>query len=264
MAAFDVVSTSTRGIGVIDEPVISAAQLIGHPGAHPTITVPMVDAVPPPVDELWDHLAEAAEFYGIEIPACAVLRDCLTSFTAALRPAPKLTALTVTLIADAAEFVVTGAEVPALGPAVRIGRFDRGDGVTEFPLPRPDDADWRRMAARTTSGAERDRLRDWLTGSGCADGLCPDTAAPFLGALVYTRGDDAYGVENPEPTSILAQLQGCRAIAGVHIVDVAPAGADHVWWISPEYRVHPVRSIGADTYPEAVVPMGGPSFARLP
>lgn len=258
LAAFDVVSTSTRGIGVIDEPVLSAAQLIGHPGAHPTITVPMVDAVPPAVDPLWDHLAEPADFFGVGIPSRAALQDCLTSFAVALRPAPKLTALTVTLIAGATEFVVTGAEVPALGPAVRI---DRSDGVQEFPLPRPDDALWRRMAARTTSVAERDRLRDWLTGRGCADGLCPDTAAPFLGALIYTSGDDAYGVENPEPTSILGQLRGCGALACVHDVDVAPAGADHVWWISPEYRVHPARSIGDDTYPEAT---GTPSFTRLP
>lgn len=212
----------------------------------------------PDVDGLWAHLAEPAEFFGVPIPPSAALADCLAAFAAALRPAPALTAVTVTLVAGAAEspseFLVTGAAVPAVGPPVRLDRCD-----VDSPLTRYDDAHWRRMAARTTSRADRDQLRRWLAGRGFADVVPADSSAPLLGALVYTRGTAAYGVDNPSPESILAPLLSCGAIGDVAIAAAPPEGAEHAWWISPRYRTHPVSALGSVRYR-----VGAASFGRLP
>ena len=51
------------------------------------------------------------------------------------------------------------------------------------------------------------------------------------------------GIDNPEPTSILDQLDHCGVTSGVRRVDVRPASADRAWWISPSFQTHPVASI---------------------
>lgn len=257
--ALDVVSTSTRGISAVDRPLLTASHLVNRPGAHPRVMFPMVGTALPDVDGLWAHLAEPAEFFGVPIPPPTVLSDCLTAFASALHPAPALTAVTVTLVDGAAEsaveFLVTGAAVPSVGPPVRVDRCD-----IAFPLTRRDDDHWLRMAARTTSRADRDQLRRWLAGRGFADAVSADSPAPFLGALVHTRRAAAYGVDNPQPESILTSLLRCGAIGDVRVVTVPPDDAEHVWWISPEYRIHPVSAIGPVRYRTGAAAR----FARLP
>ena len=243
-------------------PRISATHLVAHPGASPSVTVPIVDiggivgAAVPDVDEMWAHLAESADFFGLAIPSAAALAEALRVFVGARVSAPTLTAATVTLVAGEGRFVVTGTAVrPVRFDAVRIERVDG-----EIPLTVPEDPHWRRMAARTTSRADRDGLRRWLAERGAADAVCTHGPfVPFLGALIYERDGEALGVENPEPVSLLAQLQRSGAIEGVRRVSVGPAVDGPVWWLSPDYELHPVSAIGDTAHP---VSDGAPSFAR--
>lgn len=236
---------------------ISATQLVAHPGTSPSVTVPVVGSAVPDVDDLWAHLAEPAQFFGVAIPPAAVLADAVRDFVASLAPVPALTAVTVTLVAGESRFVVTGVAVrPIRSDPVRIDRCD-----VDLPLTLPEDPSWRRMAARTTSRADHDRLRGWLADRGFADGLAsrgPFTT--FLGALIYERDVEAFGIDNPEPVSVLAQLERCGAIGRIRRVAHAPAESDHVWWLSPDYELHPVSAVGNTVHS---ISGNAPTFARL-
>jgi hypothetical protein len=235
------------------EDVISVSHLVAHQGASPSVTIPVVGAVAPDVGELWAHLAEPAEFFGVDLPSAAALADALGVFIARLDPVPALAAVTVTAVAGESRFVVTGAAVePVHSDAVRIERCD-----VDVPLTLPEDPRWRRMAARTTSRADRDRLHAWLGERGYADAVPAFGACtPFLGALIWQRAGELVGVDNPEPVSVLAQL---RSVLGVvRRVFHAPGAGEPVWWLSPDYTLHPVSAIGATAHPVTV-----PTFARL-
>jgi hypothetical protein len=246
------------GIGEIGHPVFAATQVMTHPGTSPTVSVPAVNGRSPDVDALWAYLAEPAEFFGFAMPAREVLADAIAGFVDAVRSeaGPMIFSLCVTIaeVEASAQFVITGSEVHFLrSEAVLIDECD-----VAFPLTRSTDPRWRRMAARTTSRAEEDRLRRWLEDRGHADGVAH--GVPFLGALIFEDGADVSGVDNVEPTSILAQLQDCGAVAPIRRAERHPVDAERVWWISPGYEVHPVAAIGARSYP---VEAAAPSFARL-
>jgi hypothetical protein len=246
------------GIGEIGHPVFAATQVMAHPGTSSTVSVPVVNGRSPDADALWAYLAEPAEFFGFGMPAREVLADAIAGFVDAVRSeaGPTIFTLRVTIaeVEGSAQFVITGSEVQFLRPdAVRIGECD-----VEYPLTRSTDPRWRRMAARTTSSAEADRLQRWLGDRGHADGVAH--GVPFLGALIFEHGADVSGIDNDEPTSILTQLQGCGAIGPIRRAQRHPVAAERVWWISPGHEVHPVAAIGARSY---AVDEAAPSFARI-
>jgi hypothetical protein len=256
------VSNSMPAIGEIDPPLIAAPQVMAHPGANPTVTVPVVAGHSPDVAALWSHLAEPAEFFGFAMPPPAHLADAIALFIDSAVAATKLFALNVTIVerGGATHFAVAGSEVQSTRRDVV--RLDACDAP--LPLTRTTDPWWRRMAARTTSKAEVDQFRRWLEGRGYVDAVssAPAPGAPVLGALVFVGDGDVRGVDHAEPTSILTQLQECGAIGPMRRVDECPVAAQHVWWISPGYECHPVAAIGARSYPvdESAVP----PFARMP
>jgi hypothetical protein len=245
--ALGVVSTSTYAIREIGSPVLAATHLVNHPGTSPTVTAPMLDGCSPDVGELWTFLAEAADFFGTPIPQVEALSAAVEPFVERVAGRPMVAvSVTVVELAGLPDFVVTGHEVrPTRSEPVRI---DVCDGA--FPLTRTTDPLWRRMAARTTSRGGEDQLRRWLNDRGYADGVPVGSVPgiPFLGALIFQRGDDVCGLDNAVPTSVLNQLQQCRAIEDVRRTDACPGDADRAWWISPGYETHPVAAIGATHY----------------
>jgi hypothetical protein len=83
---------------------------------------------------------------------------------------------------------------------------------------------------------------------------------PILGAMVFEAGGSVVGVENPEPTSVLDQLERCGVIAAVDRVPACPAHAERVWWLSPRYQTHAVAESDGTRHPTD--PDARPSFAR--
>jgi hypothetical protein len=259
--ALDVVSVSGDGIREINHPLLTATQLVAHPGASPTVAVPVFSAEPPSGDavaEIRAHLAEPADFFGVGMPPAAELTAAVAAFVAALASPPPVIAVTISVLETSgrARFVVTGtASRWVCADPVRLDRCD-----IDTPLARPDDPHWRRMAARTTSSADRDQLTRWLSGRGYVDAVSTrGPGTPFLGALLYERGNDLLGIDNPEPTSVLTQLERCGALAPVRRVVAGPAADDVVWWVSPDFALHPVHAIGATEHPRTG---GAPTFAR--
>ena len=235
---------------------------MAHPGTNPTVTVPVVAGHPPDVAALWSQLAEPAEFFGFAMPPVEHLADAIALFIDSAVAATTIFALHVTIVerGGATHFAVAGSEVQSSRRDVV--RLDTCDA--SLPLTRSTDPWWRRMAARTTSKADADGLRRWLEGRGYVDAVpsAPAPGAPALGALVFVRNGEHYGVDDHEPTSILTQLQECGAIGPLHRVQGCPVDAERVWWISPGYEYHPVDAIGASTYP--VDETAVPPFARMP
>ena len=261
--ALDVVSTSTHGIREIGRPLLPATQLVARLGANPTVTVPMVGRRALDVHGLWAFLAEPADFFAVAMPGVEALSAAFSRFVerVADHSATQLIAVTITVVdlEGVAEVVVTGNQVrPTRSEPVRI---EASDGA--FPLTRADDPSWRRMAARTTSKGDEDQLRRWLNGRGYADGVSggPALGVPYLGALIFERGGEVWGLDNAEPTSILNQLLACGAIDAVRRAETCPADAERAWWISPEYERHPVEAVGPATYP--VDPGLTPTFASV-
>lgn len=209
----------------------------------------MVGTAAPDVDELWAHLAEPAALLGVGMPSPAELAGVLDAFAVARGPVAAITAVTLSVVAGESRFVVTASNSRGYSSVpVRIDRCD-----VDAPLTVPEDPHWRRMAARTTSRADRDQLARWLAGRGCADAVSTRGApVPFLGALVFEcgAGDSAgfVGLENPEPTSVLTQLTQCGVVRGVRRVTDAPVGTGRVWWFSPAFALSPVSAIGGTSY----------------
>jgi hypothetical protein len=260
MTALDVVSTSTHGMREIGRPLLPAMHLVARPGTSPTITLPVPSGHRPDVDALWTFLAEAADFFGTPMPDREAVSAALHPFVARAAAVP-MVALDVTVVEldGSGHCVVTGTEVrPVRTDPVRIDVCD-----VESPLTRADDPSWRRMAARTTSRGAEDQLRRWLNGRGYADGVSAGAVlgVPFLGALIFQSGDDLCGLDNPEPTSILNQLQQCGAIADVRRTQQCPGDAEHAWWISPRFEIHPVGAVGATQF--SVDHGAVPTFARV-
>lgn len=258
--ALDVVSTSTHGMREIGRPLLPPTHLVAHPGTSPTIALPVPSGHRPDVGALWAFLAEAADFFGTPMPDRQALSAALHPFVERVAAVP-MVALDVTVVEldGSGQCVVTGTEVRPVRPdPVRIDVCD-----VESPLTRPGDPSWRRMAARTTSRGAEDQLRRWLNDRGYADGISDGAGlgVPFLGALIFQCGDDLCGLDNPEPTSILNQLQQCGAIADVRRTRECPGNAERVWWISPRFETHPVGAVGATHFPADHGAV--PTFARV-
>lgn len=265
--ALDVVSIASDGIREIGRPLVPGPHLFAHPGTNPTITVPVLGAALPDVDDMWSHLSEPADFFGIPMPTRDALGVAVERFCGCLaapgdRASTALTAVTVTVVAlgEQSDVFVTGTRArSSRSEAVRIDVVD-----TPFPLTRPADPHWRRMAARTTSKADVDQLRRWLDGRGFADGLgAPPSGVPFLGALLFGSGGELFGADNAEPTSLLDQLRRCGVLPEYTRVDDLPGPDledDEVWWISPHFEFHPVAAIGSI---QLRVAAAAPSLVRL-
>ena len=236
--------SSAHRLHEIDTPLIPVTQVLAGLGSQPTITVPMIAGKATDVDGIWWYLTEPAEFFGLPMPSRDVLHAALSRFAgAAASPGRTLIVATVTLleIDGTPDFVVTGAVVDPVGSTtVRVAGCDAGPRV-----PRATDPFWLRMAARTTSRAPLDQIQRWLNDGGYADGVPAGTpaGAPLLGALVFDTAAGLVGIDNPEPTSILDLLDQCGVTSGIRRVDVRPAAADRVWWISPGFQTHPVASV---------------------
>lgn len=217
---------------------IAPAELVGRLGAYPTVTVPIYQGRTVDTAWLWHHLAEPADYFGLTMPARADLDAALAS----LATGPGLIAATVT-ITDGGRCAVTGtpSQVHAAEP-VRIGRRD-----SDWTPPAPTDELWLRMAARTTSLGTVDLLLRRLAERGCVDGIAPgpDVTPAVAGALVLDIGAELVGVENTEPVSLLEQLQVCGVMRALPRRAVVPVEQVlRAWWISPQYRTHPVAQLG--------------------
>jgi hypothetical protein len=214
----------------------------------------MVAGVAPDADGIWSFLQEPADFFDVPMPDLDVLRAALNRFAVATGAGDRaLIAATITLveIAGLPDFIVTGRVVDRVrATGVRVLGCDaamHGPGNTD-PV-------WLRMAARTTSRGPVDQIRRWLNAAGYADAVPAETcAAPLLGALVFDTAGTLVGIDNPEPTSILDQLEGCGVTTGIRRLDERPAVADRAWWISPEFETHPVVSIDDASYDVAAEP----------
>lgn len=242
----------------IDTPQLCPTQLVAHPGTLPTITFPMIGGRAPDVAGIWQYLCETAEFFAVPTPGFDELATAITGFAVASAtgagPASFAVSVTIAEANGAPQILVSGAAVRSVRPeAVRIA-----GGDPALPAHRCTDPWWQRMAARTTSRGEVDQLERWLNGRGFADAVTQ--GVPLLGALVLQVGGDVAGVENPEPTSVLDQLEQCGAISALGRVDACPTEAQRVWWISPKYEVHAVAEI--DGTPFAVDPEAAPTFSR--
>ncbi|OBJ36859.1 hypothetical protein A5630_06075 [Mycolicibacterium mucogenicum] len=226
-----------------DAVAIAPAELVGRLGAYPTVTVPIYQGRTVDTPWLWQHLAEPADYFGLTMPAHADLDAALAPLSAG----PGLIAATVT-ITDGGRCAVTGtpSQVHAAEP-VRIGRRD-GD----WTPPAATDELWLRMAARTTSLGTVDLLLRRLAEQGCVDGIAPgpDVTQAVVGALVLDIGAELVGVENTEPVSILGQLQVCGVVRALPRRGAVPVEqVRRAWWISPQYRTHPVAQLGDHAVP---------------
>lgn len=229
----------------IDTPQLSATQLVARLGSVPTITIPLVDGRVPSIDGVWHYLREPADFFGVPMPKPHELAAALARFVAKVwdGAGPELVEANVTIVeADGSpRILVTGSAVQPVCPgAVRVS-----GGFPAFPAHRSMDPWWRRMAARTTSRGDVDRLECWLNGHGFADDV--SGGLPLIGALVFETGSGdsrrVVGVENPEPTSILDQLEQCGVITTFDRAETRPRDAERAWWVSPRYEIHPVAEI---------------------
>lgn len=207
---------------------------------------------------IWEYLREPAEFFDVPMPGPDEVSAAIAGFAATVIGGadPQLVAVSVTIAEanGAPQVLVSGTAVqPVRADAVRIGVDDSVPA-----LHRSTDPWWRRMAARTTSRADVDQFERWLNGRGLAD--CQSGGVPLLGALVVETGGALVGVENPEPTSILDQLERCGAISVIDRADSTPTGVQRAWWISPRYEMHPVAEIGGASLPAPAEVV--PPFAR--
>jgi hypothetical protein len=219
-------------------------QVIARMGSHPTITLPMFAGTVPDVERVWRYLADPADYFDLPIADRESLRAAFRRFTGAARTRDRaLIAATVTLleIDGRPDFVVTGRVVdPVRSTEVRVAGCDAA-----LEAPHITDPDWLRMAARTTSRGAVDQIQRWLNGDGYADAVPTGTfaGAPLLGALVFDTAGALVGIDNPEPTSILDQLERCGVTSDIRRADERPPRADRAWWISPDFETHPVLSI---------------------
>lgn len=234
-----------QGVATLDAPVVSVAQLIAQPGTHPTLRVPVRLGAGVEVAVAWRHLAETAAFFGVAMPDAEALA---TEIAAALAgavadPPADVVVVAVTLfggdgstrIAARTEPVPTGAL-----PPVRIVACDV-PGV----VPDADAPPWRRLAARTTSAAERDQLHRWLAGRDAVDAVPTDPAgAPYLGALVFDTDAGLVGMDRPEPHPLLEQAAACGLLPAVARAVRRPVAPRRAWWVSPGFGVHPVARLG--------------------
>lgn len=224
----------------LDVVAIAPAELVGRLGAYPTVTVPICQGRTVDMAWLWQYLAEPADYFGLTMPSEADLGAAVARFFSG-----QLVAATVTIV-DGGRCAVTGTTFPVYAAdPVRIGWRDG-----EWTAPAATDERWLRMAARTTSLGTVDLLLRRLAEQDCADGIArgPDVTAPAAGALVLDIGAELVGVENPEPVSILAQLQACGVVRPVARRDAVPVDKVlRAWWIPPQYRAHPVAQLGDRT-----------------
>ncbi|MUL48075.1 hypothetical protein FZI85_02880 [Mycobacterium sp. CBMA293] len=242
----------------LDAVAIAPAELVGRLGAFPTVTVPLYQGRPVDIAWLYNYLTEPAGYFGLIMPSADALGAAVAQFAAqSWRSA--LVAATVT-ITGGGKCTVTGTSsaIYAHDPA-RIGWYDPA-----WTAPSASDAHWLRMAARTTSLGTVDLLLRHLAEQGCVDGVLPgsELSPPVAGALVLDTGGALIGLDNPEPVSILTQLQGCGVMRPfASRTSVPAADVRRAWWISPQYRTQPVVQLGDQTVP---VDPAYPSFLEQP
>lgn len=241
--------TSATGVVSASVPVLPAAYVVARPGTSPSITVPLRADRPSDLAPWWRDLAEAADWFAMPMPSY----DEFVAAVDVARPpgVAGLVALTVTVVdhPHGAFFAVTSAPVPATaGDPVRI---HVGAAVPE--RPRDGAPHWLSMALRTTSKGDADQLRRWLGARGYADGVTA-SGAPLLGALVVERDGALRGIDAAQATSVLDPLWRTGVIAEFPCTTVHPDVDDQVWWISPEYRPHPVAALGDVSFD---LPSGG-------
>ncbi|MGX9672340.1 hypothetical protein [Mycobacterium sp. HM-7] len=234
-----------------DVAAIAPAELVDRLGAYPTVTVPIYQGRTVDTAWLWHHLAEPADYFGLTMPTQTDLDLALAPFSSG----PALVAATVTITGEG-RCAATSAPSQVYAPEpVRIGWRD-GD----WTAPAATDEQWLRMAARTTSLGTVDLLLRRLAERGCVDGIGPgpDVTPAVAGALVLDIGAELVGVDNPEPVSILEQLQACGVMRAVARRAAVPVDqVRHAWWISPLYRTQPVAQFGDHAVP---VDCSHPSF----
>ncbi len=251
-------SRSTHSIPEIVTPLLPVTQVITHLGTNPTLTVPVVVGVEPDVRGAWHRLAEVADFFGIAMPGLDDFRVAVLEQLAATRPVGTMLAVTVTVFdVDGRSRVVVGSEpVEPVRPApVRIGRCDAVGLV-----PRSADPVWRRMAGRTTSRGHIDQFQRWLADQGWVDAVpsAEPSDAPYLGALVVETANGLFGIEDPEPASLLDQLAACGVTAHVERTGRVPADVTRAWWVSPRFLIHPVADLDGTSLPAH----GAPPFVE--
>jgi len=220
-----------------DAHYVRAAQVTTRPGTLPAITVPIAGGRWPDVGEIWSHLREPAEFFGVAMPDVDALTAALGAFTATTADTWIAASVVIVETDGGSEVVVSGLAVRPWRPEPVVIAVD--DSVP--PAHRASDPWWRRMAARTTSHAEVDQRERWLHGLGRADVL--SGGVPLLGALVVETPRGCVGVENPEPTSVLAQLAACGWTAPVTAAAAVPPDVTRAWWVSPRFETHPVAEL---------------------
>lgn len=255
-------SRSTHSIPEIDTPLLPVTQVITHLGTNPMSTMPVVVGVEPDVHGAWRRLAEVADFFGIAMPELDDFRMAVLEQLTVSRPVGTVLAVTVTVFdVDGRSRVVVASEpVECVRSApVRIGRCDAVGLV-----PRSADPVWRRMAGRTTSRGHLDQFQRWLADQGWVDAVpvavphAEPSGAPYLGALVVETDAGVFGIEDPEPASLLDQLAACGVIAHVERTGRVPADVTRAWWVSPRFLIHPVADLDGTSLPAH----GAPPFVE--
>jgi len=251
-------SRSTHSIPEIVTPLLPVTQVITHLGTNPMLTMPVVVGVEPDVRGAWHRLAEVAGFFGIAMPGSDDFRVAVLEQLAITRPVGTMLAVTVTVFdVDGRSRVVVGSEPvePVRPVPVRIGRCDAVGLV-----PRSADPVWRRMAGRTTSKGHLDQFQRWLADQGWVDAVpsAEPSDAPYLGALVVETPAGLFGIEDPEPASLLDQLAACGVTAHVERTARVPADVTRAWWVSPRFLIHPVADLDGTSLPAH----GAPPFVE--
>lgn len=251
-------SRSTHSIPEIVTPLLPVTQVITHLGTNPTLTMPVVVGVEPDVGGAWHRLAEAADFFGTAMPGSDDFRVAVLEQLAVARPVGTVLAVTVTVFdVDGRGRVIVGREPiePVRSAPVRIGRCDAAGLV-----PRSADPAWRRMSGRTTSKGHLDQFQRWLADQGWVDAVphAEPSDAPYLGALVVETATGLFGIEDPEPASLLDQLAACGVTAHVERTGRVPADVTRAWWVSPRFLIHPVADLDGTSLPAH----GAPPFVE--
>ena len=99
----------------------------------------------------------------------------------------------------------------------------------------------------------------WLTADGTPK-LGDFGLAFSLQQARVTKAGAIVGVENPEPTSVIDQLEQCGVIAAIGRTPAFPSHAERAWWLSPGYEVHAVAELDGTSF--AIDAEVEPSFAR--
>lgn len=243
MSTLEFVSTSAGGIADGDAPLVTAPALVAALGTHPALTVPLVCGRVPDSGLIWRRLEETARFFGIDIPPVTALHDTLAGFLdeAAGRHGPVTLAARVMVVEldGQSRFLVSASVIAPVRPEpVALAVTARRQAA---PVPQ-----WRRMAAHTSSHAERDLAARDLGAAGYADEVHAEgewVHRPRLGALIVDTADGTVGTGADRLE--LAGAAGLLPTVSYSDEPLSISGANRAWWVSPCFETHPVSAIGA-------------------